>query len=404
MANWVLKGLRTGIRTTAYPERHRERSGVSPGRPLGALVWLSDADAESLVAALPDGARLRDSDGGVAIDHGRCVHCFRCQRDDETSVSLGSRATNGPPMPTRSRPRSKSSTSIFGRSLHIRFVDAGACGACMSEARQLNNPYYNMHRLGFFITPTPRNADILLVAGPVSDAMRLPLRKTYEAMPTPKRVVAIGACAISGGVFGPSFAASGGVAEIIPVDVVVPGCPPPPLAILHGLLVVVERKPPSALVILAARAVRGAGMSAAAQLSCGILHPLRSGSRRRVSGSAAMEPGRAGGNRIAGCADRSAGKRSAADRRISPSKPTYGQCSRLGTLTLGGGSALRIFSFRHRSRVPAGIDLLRHLSRSNTLRALQLALFQPALSRAVRFDRAGAHRRMTRSRSSSHGS
>jgi Ni,Fe-hydrogenase III small subunit len=77
--------------------------------------------------------------------------------------------------------------------------------------------------------------------------MRLPLQKTYEAMPTPKRVVAIGACAISGGVFGPSFAASGGVAEIVPADVVVPGCPPPPLAILHGLLVVVERKPPSAV-------------------------------------------------------------------------------------------------------------------------------------------------------------
>ncbi|MGC2075523.1 MAG: hydrogenase [Xanthobacteraceae bacterium] len=133
---------------------------------------------------------------------------------------------------------------MFGRSLHVRFVDAGACGACMSEARQINNPYYNMHRLGFFITPTPRNADILLVAGPVSDAMRLPLLKTYEAMPKPNRVVAIGACAASGGVFGPSFAALGGAAEIVPVDVVVPGCPPPPLAILHGLLVAVERKPP----------------------------------------------------------------------------------------------------------------------------------------------------------------
>jgi Ni,Fe-hydrogenase III small subunit len=85
-----------------------------------------------------------------------------------------------------------------------------------------------------------------LVAGPVSDAMRLPLRKVWEAMPPPKRVVAIGACALSGGVFGPSFAAAGGVADIIPVDVAVPGCPPPPLAILHALLVAVERKPPAA--------------------------------------------------------------------------------------------------------------------------------------------------------------
>jgi len=112
----------------------------------------------------------------------------------------------------------------------------------MSEARQINNPYYNVHRLGFFMTPTPRNADVLLVAGPVSDAMRLPLRKTYEAMPEPKRVVAIGACAISGGIFGESFAVSGGAGEIVPVDVVVPGCPP----LLHALLLVAERKPPSA--------------------------------------------------------------------------------------------------------------------------------------------------------------
>ena len=165
----------------------------------------------------------------------------------------GSRATSGPRKRVRHAALHKLA-GMFGRSLHVRFVDAGACGACMSEARQINNPYYNMHRLGFFITPTPRSADILLVAGPVSDAMRLPLRKTYEAMPTPKRVVAIGACAASGGVFGPSFAAFGGAAEIIPVDVIVPGCPPPPLAILHGLLVAVERKPPSALVSAASRA------------------------------------------------------------------------------------------------------------------------------------------------------
>ena len=150
---------------------------------------------------------------------------------------------------------------MFGRSLHVRFVDAGACGACMSEARQINNPYYNMHRLGFFITPTPRNADILLVAGPVSDAMRLPLRKTYEAMPAPKRVVAIGACAVSGGVFGPSFAAAGGAAEIIPVDVVVPGCPPPPLAILHGLLLVVREKAAGGIDLRGATGSDGARMS-----------------------------------------------------------------------------------------------------------------------------------------------
>ena len=135
----------------------------------------------------------------------------------------------------------------FQRSIHILVVDAGDCGACLNEVKQLNNPYYNMHRLGFFITPTPRHADVLLVVGTVTDHMRLPLMKIYDAMPTPKRVVAVGACALSGGVFAESFACAKGVGELLPVDVAVPGNPPPPLAILHGLLVAVGRKSPVAL-------------------------------------------------------------------------------------------------------------------------------------------------------------
>jgi Ni,Fe-hydrogenase III small subunit len=103
-----------------------------------------------------------------------------------------------------------------------------------------------MHRLGFFITPTPRHADVLLVVGPVTDQMRFALKKVYEAMPTPKRVVAVGACALSGGVFAESFVCANGVADVLPVDLEVPGNPPPPLAILHGLLVAVGRKPPLA--------------------------------------------------------------------------------------------------------------------------------------------------------------
>jgi Ni,Fe-hydrogenase III small subunit len=245
MANWVVKGLRTGVKSSGYPRGSESTPGISPGRPIGTTLK-SEVCAEELVTRCPTGAIARQDDR-ITIDQRRCVHCFRCQRDVddkaswesgfEWAVQTGSGAAALHDL-----------TAVFGRSLHIRFVDAGACGACMSEARQINNPYYNIHRLGFFITPTPRNADVLLVAGPVSDAMQMPLRKTYEAMPTPKRVVAIGACAASGGVFGPSFAALGGVAEIIPVDVIVPGCPPPPLAILHGLLVAVQRKPPSSLI------------------------------------------------------------------------------------------------------------------------------------------------------------
>jgi Ni,Fe-hydrogenase III small subunit len=254
MANWVLKGLRTGIKTTSYPERPDNAVGVSAGRPQGCAPR-STTDIDDLVQRCPTRAIVPGSDG-VAIEYGRCIHCMRCSRDEgraavpwEQGCEWAATASDGAVAVRRLE-------RVFGRSLHIRFVDAGACSACVSEAKQLNNPYYNMHRLGFFMTPTPRNADVLLISGPVSDAMRLPLEKTYAAMPEPKRVVAIGACAISGGVFGPSFAAAGGASEVVPVDVVVPGCPPPPLAILHGLLVVVERKPPAELVSLPADEMR----------------------------------------------------------------------------------------------------------------------------------------------------
>jgi Ni,Fe-hydrogenase III small subunit len=104
-----------------------------------------------------------------------------------------------------------------------------------------------MHRLGFFITPSPRHADVLLVVGPVTDHMQVALKKIYDAMPTPKRVVAVGACALTGGVFAGSFVCANGVADVLPVDVEVPGNPPPPLAILHGLLVAVGRKPSASI-------------------------------------------------------------------------------------------------------------------------------------------------------------
>jgi Ni,Fe-hydrogenase III small subunit len=251
MANWVLKGLRTGIKTSSYPRRADDAPGISPGRPVGTLLS-SPGRAEELARRCPTTA-IAAENSGIAIDHGNCVHCFRCHENSDEEAAAWEPGYEWAADAEQAAMARHKRDRVFGHSLHVRFVDAGGCGACISEARQLNNPYYNMHRLGFFITPTPRNADVLLVAGPVSDAMRLPLQKTYEAMPAPKRVVAIGACAISGGVFGPSFAASGGVADVIPVDVVVPGCPPPPLAILHGLLLAVERKPPSALISTAPR-------------------------------------------------------------------------------------------------------------------------------------------------------
>jgi formate hydrogenlyase subunit 7 len=133
---------------------------------------------------------------------------------------------------------------LFRRSLHVRHVDAGSCNACESEIRLLTSPYYDVHRLGIFFTTSPRHADLLLVTGPITRAMVDPLRRTYEAMPDPRLVVAVGACACSGGIFGRSALTLGGLDQVLPVDAFIPGCPPSPLALIHGLLVALDRAEP----------------------------------------------------------------------------------------------------------------------------------------------------------------
>lgn len=130
--------------------------------------------------------------------------------------------------------------ALFRRSLHIRTFDSGSCAVCESEIRMLSSPYYDLHRLGFFFTPAPRHADLLLVSGPAVRAADTALMKTLEAIPEPRIVVAVGACAL-GGVFAEDQLVHGRVDAVVPVDVHVPGCPPSPLALLHGLLVAVGR-------------------------------------------------------------------------------------------------------------------------------------------------------------------
>jgi Ni,Fe-hydrogenase III small subunit len=131
-------------------------------------------------------------------------------------------------------------TRLFGRSLHIRTLDTGSCAACEQEIRLLAAPHYDLHRLGFFFTPAPRHADLLMVTGPMVRAFENAAHKTYAAIPDPKIVVATGACAL-GGVYQPDAFTHGGLAGTLPVDVWIPGCPPSPLALLQGLLVAVGR-------------------------------------------------------------------------------------------------------------------------------------------------------------------
>jgi len=131
---------------------------------------------------------------------------------------------------------------LLGRALVIRQVDAGSCNGCELEIHALNNPYYNIEGLGIRFAASPRHADMLLVTGPVSRNMEQALRIAYEAMPDPKLVVAVGDCGRDGGLFGESYATCGGVDKVIPVDVAVPGCPPPPLDILTGILTAISRR------------------------------------------------------------------------------------------------------------------------------------------------------------------
>ena len=131
---------------------------------------------------------------------------------------------------------------ILGQALCIRQVDAGSCNGCELEINALGNPYYNIEGLGIKFVASPRHADLLLVTGPVSRNMEMALKRTYDATPEPKLVVAVGDCGCDGGLFGESYASCGRVANVVPVDVTVPGCPPEPLEILRGILQAVRRR------------------------------------------------------------------------------------------------------------------------------------------------------------------
>jgi Ni,Fe-hydrogenase III small subunit len=128
----------------------------------------------------------------------------------------------------------------LGRSLAIRHIDAGSCNAAELEIHALNNVFYDLERFGLHFVASPRHADVLLVTGPVTKNMREALERTYNATPAPKWVVAVGDCARNGGCFAGSYAVVGGVGDVIPVDLHIPGCPPPPLEILKGLLALME--------------------------------------------------------------------------------------------------------------------------------------------------------------------
>ncbi|MGA8277328.1 MAG: 4Fe-4S binding protein [Rhodanobacteraceae bacterium] len=269
MPIWTLTGLAKGSATTAWPGDGDDGQGGVLGMPrvlperctpacrICADVCPTRAISMDAAAASPH----------IALDYGRCIACQLCVEacpDDALQVSgdwaFGVRDRNelrhgvsadwqqalaSPAAPTLRKQIERG----FKRSLHIRHVDAGSCNGCESELQALNNPFYNLHRLGIFFTPSPRSADLLLVTGPVTHAMREPLLATWQAMPEPKLVMACGTCAVCGGVAEAGYACGNGLEGmllegLLPVDLWLPGCPPNPAAIIEGLLVLLQRAEP----------------------------------------------------------------------------------------------------------------------------------------------------------------
>jgi len=233
MPSWIEQAIARGILTTRYPREGATENEVPlTGRP--PLPVEGSGPSAAGVSSCPVGAITP-----TAVDQGKCIRCARC-------LPAGFAFTGSVESATRSReallrvttgPISEApALSDFGRSLHVFLVDVGSCNACNLEVFALANPFYDSQRLGIFFTNSPRHADVLLVVGVPTGEMVEPLRRAYDALPAPKAVVAVGACPISGGVFAGTPGLAGTLADLLPVDVFVPGCPPAPLGILDGLL------------------------------------------------------------------------------------------------------------------------------------------------------------------------
>jgi Ni,Fe-hydrogenase III small subunit/formate hydrogenlyase subunit 6/NADH:ubiquinone oxidoreductase subunit I len=272
------KTASTGIVTANYPAEKPRVAENFRGRP--SFDFEKWKDARAAAGVCPTEAISLSDQGNkrkVAVDYGLCVFCGLCAEassdqavrmtqefelastnrqslvvtaeyelnDDRTHRRLrkvNRQLADGEASLESVGQRTRDAIQkILRRSLAIREVDAGSCNGCEVEIVALNNPIHDIERFGIHFVASPRHADLLLATGPVSRNMELALLKTYRAMAEPKVVVAVGACGISGGIFGENYASLGGVDKVLPVDVYVPGCPPRPQALLHGILLAVGR-------------------------------------------------------------------------------------------------------------------------------------------------------------------
>lgn len=222
----------TGAIQAATPE---------PGRKTLTLSYAACIQCRACVAACPEEAVRVSTEVEVAAytrQQLATTATFDVDPAAGQDVFRGVEVLPGPSLAESASILRQRIQERLGRSLHVRQVDAGSCNACELEIAATTNPLYDMERFGIHLVASPRHADVLLVTGPVTRNMEMALRRTYEAAPEPRVVVAVGACGCSGGIFGEgTYAVVGGVDRVLPVDVYIPGCPPRPQAILNGLLV-----------------------------------------------------------------------------------------------------------------------------------------------------------------------